>query len=133
MNELKMQTLLLGLTDLGITGINVYYAGGGDDGAIENICYSKEPNIDFDEIMNIDIYGDSYNLETLNSSIFSQLQDFAQSHILDDIEDWWNNDGGYGYLCIKVPSGEYKVFNMINVMNIEEFEHEGGLIDKTLE
>ena len=133
MNELKMQTLLLGLTDFGITGINVYYEGSGDSGAIESISYSKEPNIDFDEIMHIDIYGGLDDLRVLDSVIYHDLEDFAKNHILDDIEDWWNNDGGYGYLCIKVPSGEYTIFNKINVMSIEEFEHEGGLIDKTLE
>jgi hypothetical protein len=41
MDENKMTGLLLQLADLGITGINVYYEGGGDDGAIEHICYSK--------------------------------------------------------------------------------------------
>jgi hypothetical protein len=132
MDENKMTGLLLQLADLGITGINVYYEGGGDDGAIEHICYSKEPNIDFDEIMDIDIYGGSDDLRVLDSVIYHDLEHFAQNHILDDIEDWWNNDGGYGYLCIKVPSGEYTIFNKINVMNIEEFEHEGGLINKTL-
>jgi hypothetical protein len=132
MTENEITGLLIQLADLGITGINVYYEGGGDSGAIENICYSKKSNIDFDEIMDIDVYEKSHCLNNLDSVIYNNLENFAQEKILEDIEDWWNNEGGYGYLCIKVPSGEYTIFNNINIVTTEEFTHEGGLIDKTL-
>jgi len=132
MDENKMTSLLLQLADLGITGINVYYQGSGDSGAIEHIVYSNKPNIDFDEIMDIDVYSTQCDLQKLNSAIFSQLEDFADETILTSIEDWWNNDGGYGYLCIKIPSGEYKIFNNINITTTEDYFHEGDLISKTL-
>ena len=131
MNELKMQTLLVGLTDLGITALNVYYAGGGDSGAIERIVYSKDPDMTWEDIHDIDVWGDT-QLEKLSTSIYSDLEDFAQEVVLDNIEDWWNDEGGFGYLCIKIPSGEYKIFNCIYVRHTEDYEHEGDLINETL-
>ena len=134
MTENEMTGLLFKLADLGITGVKVKYDGGGDSGAIEWIGYTTEKCDTPEDVNdNVEDWDNDSNLAQLDSAAYSLIEDFASEKILDDIEDWWNNDGGYGYLCIKVPSGEYKVFNMINVMNIEEFEHEGGLIDKTLE
>ena len=37
------------------------------------------------------------------------LEEFATDNILDDIEDWWNNEGGYGNLCILVNFCRLKV------------------------
>jgi hypothetical protein len=132
MDELKMQTLLVGLTDLGITALNVYYEGGGDSGAIQTIVYSQTPNMTWEDIMGMDVW-EKNQLEKLSTSIYSVLKDFAQEKILDSIEDWWNNEGGHGYLCIKVPSGEYKIFNSINITHTEDYEHEGDLLNKSLE
>jgi hypothetical protein len=132
MDENKMVSLLLQLADLDITALNVYYEGGGDSGAIQGIVYSKNSNMTWEDIMNIDVWSEN-QLDTLNTGMHSILNDFAQEKILEDIEDWWNNEGGYGYLCIKVPSGEYKIFNKIYIQHIEDYEHEGDLINKTLE
>jgi hypothetical protein len=130
MNEQEMQTLLLKLTDMGITGINVYYEGSGDDGSIEFIVYSTEPNLDFEDIMDIDGWDVRNHLEV---ELYKSLDDFVNETILNDIEDWYNNDGGYGYVCIKIPSGEYKIFNSIRITEIESYEHEGDLINKSLQ
>ena len=132
MDELKMQTLLVGLTDLGITALNVYYEGGGDSGAIERIVYSKDPDMTWEDIHDIDVWGQN-QLEELGASLYGDLEDFAQDPILDNIENWWDDEGGFGYLCIKVPSGEYKIFNSIYIKHTEDFEYDGNLIDKSLE
>lgn len=132
MDENKMVSLLLQLADLDITALNVYYEGGGDSGAIQGIVYSKNSNMTWEDIMDIDVWGEN-QLDKLNTGMHSILKDFADEKILSDIEDWWNNEGGHGYLCIKVPSGEYKIFNKIYVQHIEDYEHDGDLISKTLE
>jgi len=132
MDENKMVSLLLQLADLDITALNVYYEGCGDSGAIQGIVYSKNSNMTWEDIMNINVWSEN-QLDKLNTGMDSILKDFAQDKILGDIEDWWNDEGGHGYLCIKVPSGEYKIFNKIYVQHIEDYEHEGDLINKTLE
>lgn len=134
MDELKMQTLLVGLTDLGITGIKVKYDGGGDSGAIEWIEYTTEKCDTPEDINNhIADWENDSNLAELDSNAYSLIEDFAQEKILSDIEDWWNNEGGFGELCICIPSGKYIINNSVRIIEYEEFFHEGSLIDKSLE
>jgi hypothetical protein len=139
MTENDMTGLLLQLADRGVTGIRVHYSGGGDSGAIDDINYTtkalpKDEFLAFDFISELSVYGTDVapNLKDLDSGIYSDIEDFAQDRILNDIEDWWNNDGGYGVLCIMVPSGKYKINNNIYITNTEEYCHEGNLIDQSL-
>ena len=134
MTENEMTGLLLKLADLGVTGIKVKYDGGGDSGAIEWIGYTKEKcDTPQDVNDNIDDWDNDSNLAELDSSVYSLIEDFAQEKLLNDIEDWWNNEGGFGELCICVPSGKYMISNNIRVIESENYQHDGSLIDKTLE
>jgi hypothetical protein len=140
MTENDMTGLLLQLADRGVTGIRVHYSGGGDSGAIEDINYTTQTldeyeEVAFEYISQLSTYGHeaSPNLKDLDSGIYSDIEDFAQDRILSDIEDWWNNDGGYGVLCILVPSGKYKIENTIYITNTEEYTHAGNLISQTLD
>ena len=138
MTELEMTGLLLKLADIGITGIKVHYAGSGDSGAIESIVYTTEEldedEVDaFNELDTLSIWGTENNLSTLNSGLNSLIEDFVQDKLLNDIEDWWNNDGGEGEVLILVPSGKYQINNRIYITHTEGFQHDGSLLDKTLE
>jgi len=132
MNEQEMQTLLLKLTDMGVTGIKVKYDGGGDSGAIEWIGYTTE-KCDTPEDVNdtIEVWDNDYNLEQLNSVLYHEIHHFAENKILDDIEDWWNNEGGWGELCICIPSGKYIINNHVRVTETEDFFHDGSVLEKT--
>ena len=138
MKEMDMIGTLVRLADLGVTGIKVTYEGSGDSGAIENVVYTaeklKENEEDaFEDLNDLDVWGtDILNLSTLDSGLESDIAHFVEEQLLNDIEDWWNNDGGYGTVCILVPSGKYKILNDIRVTEIETFYHEGSLVDKTL-
>mgnify|MGYP007092096782 FL=1 len=138
MKEMDMIGTLVRLADLGVTGIKVTYEGSGDSGAIENVVYTaeklKENEEDaFEDLNDLDVWGtDILNLSTLDSGLESDIAHFVEEQLLNDIEDWWNNDGGYGTVCILVPSGKYKIVNDIRVTEIETFYHEGSLVDKTL-
>jgi hypothetical protein len=134
MTEIEMTGLLLKLADLGVTGIKVKYDGGGDSGAIEWIGYTKEKcDTPQDVNDNIDDWENDLNLADLDSSVYSLIEDFAQEKILNDIEDWWNNEGGFGELCICIPSGKYIINSNVRIIDYEEYFHEGSLIDKSLE
>lgn len=131
MTENKMTGLLLQLADLGVTGIKINYSGGGDSGAIGGMIYTREEVL-LDDLDDLEPYSQNVlNLEDLDSSIYSDLEEFAQSKLLDDIEDWWNNDGGYGTLLISIPSGNYKINNSIYTTETEEFIHGGNLINRS--
>jgi hypothetical protein len=132
MTEIEMTSLLLKLANLGVTGIKVKYDGGGDSGAIEWIGYTTEkcdtPEDVHDHI--IDWENDS-NLAELDSSAYSLIEEFAEEKILNDIEDWWNNEGGFGDLSICVPSGKYMIDNNVRYYETKDYQHEGSLIEKS--
>ena len=134
MTELEMTGLLLKLADLSVTGIKVKYDGGGDSGAIEWIGYTREKcDTPQDVNNNIDDWENDSDLAELDSEAYSLIEDFAQEKILNDIEDWWNNEGGFGELCICIPSGKYIINSNVRISDYEEYFHEGSLIDKSLE
>jgi hypothetical protein len=134
MTENELTGLLLKLADMGITGIKVHYNGGGDSGAIERIGYTKSNCTTPEEVDDeIDVWDDDISLYKLDLGVYSLIENFAQDKILDDIEDWWNNEGGFGDLCICVPSGKYIVNNHINIVETEDYFHDGDLLEKTKE
>jgi hypothetical protein len=132
MTENDMTGLLLKLADLGVTGIKIFYSGGGDSGALDDIVYTTEEIADIEDINYLENYGEGVlNLKDLDSALSSNIENFAEEQILNDIEDWWNNDGGYGVMLIAIPSGKYKINNTIYFTNTEEYNHDGDLISKT--
>jgi hypothetical protein len=138
MTENLMTGLLLQLADRGVTGIKLFYSGGGDSGAVDDIVYttkklSEDEEDAFEEINDLQNYGENVNnLNELDSSISADIENFSQDKILDSIEDWWNNDGGHGVMLIIVPSGKYKIHNEIYYTSTESYEHDGDLISKSV-
>jgi hypothetical protein len=133
MEELKMTSLLLKLADRGITGIKVQYDGGGDSGAIDWIGYTNEPCASTADVFNnIDAW-DNNNNALEDNKLYDSIKDFAQFKILDNIEDWKTDEGGFGNLCILVSSGNYSINNYIRIIETVAYHHEGNLIDKSLE
>jgi hypothetical protein len=133
MTENDMTGLLLQLADLGVTGIKVIYSGGGDSGAIDEIIYTTQEVTSLEDLDDLDPYSENVlNLTDLSTSFYSDIADFATSKLLDNIEDWWNNEGGYGTVLISIPSGNYTINNNIYTTDTEEFTHHGNLINKSL-
>ena len=139
MNETMMTSLLIQLADLGVTGIQIYYEGSGDSGCIDEVLYTTDKlpeNLEdaFDKIRSLSSWDEGAKyLRNLDSGLSSDIESFSEEKILNDVEDWWNNEGGYGTMCILVPSGKYDVMNNIRITEIETFEHVGNLIDQTLD
>ena len=134
MTENEMTSLLLKLADLGVTGIKIFYSGSGDSGDIDDVVYTTTKDVTFDDINYLSSYGENaLYLTNLDHDLKEEISDFANEKILNDIEDWWNNDGGYGTMLIKIPSGNYEINNIIYITDTEDFHHDGDLINKTLE
>jgi hypothetical protein len=49
--------------------------------------------------------------------------------MLDDIEDWYNNDGGYGTVTINLNDFTYSIENNVRITDVETYNHEGELKD----
>jgi hypothetical protein len=135
MTELEVTGLLFKLADIGITGVFISYEGSGDSGSIETITYTTEEIIDISDLEAIHDNGIDYNnnLNNLDSSLYSEIENFAYDALLNDIEDWYNNEGGFGYVIVHVKSGDYKIFNSVRYYETEEHLHEGKLTQKSTE
>lgn len=139
MNETMMTSLLIQLADLGVTGIQIYYEGSGDSGCIDEVLYTtdKLPEDEedaFDKLRSLNSWeeGAKY-LRNLDSGLSSDIENFSEEKILNGVEDWWNNEGGYGTMCILVPSGKYDVMNNVRITEVDTYTHEGSLINKSLD
>lgn len=110
---------MLHLEDLGVKKVIVQYSGGGDSGQIDEIYFSKSGEDD-----------DENNGEKAGvSAEVIEIIEAKSYRLLDPIEDWYNNEGGYGTIIINVPSGDYKIENNVYVREIETFDHDGTLED----
>ena len=134
MTENEMTGLLLQLADLGVTGIKIFYSGSGDSGDIDDVLYTTTKDVTFYDLNRlVDYQENTLYLTNLDHDLKDEITNFANEKILNDLEDWWNNDGGYGAMLIKIPSGQYEINNTIYITDTEEFQHDGDLINKTLE
>jgi hypothetical protein len=115
---MKIAKLMLHLQDEGVKTIFVKYSGGGDSGQIDSITFSKTTEEDNADIVNLNLP------DELSNTLYSRAY-----KLLDPIEDWYNNDGGYGEIQIKVPTGEYTIVNNIYYNQVDTYEHEGNLKD----
>jgi hypothetical protein len=113
---------MMHLEDLGVKKVIVKYSGGGDSGQIDEILFSKTE--DDDENDGEDIGVNKEVLEIIEAKAY---------RLLNPIEDWYNNDGGYGTVIIQVPTGEYNIENNIYITETETYEHDGKLEDLTEE
>jgi len=134
MTEVELTSLLFRLADIGITGIKVNYDGGGDSGAIEWIGFTKEKCETPEDVEDkIDDWKNDANLaDIVEDKDYSLVEDFAYK-ILNEIEDWWNDEGGFGSFCFLVPSGKYIINNSVRITETEEYSHDGDLFTKTVE
>ncbi len=133
MTEIDMTGLLIKLANLGVTGIKVAYEGAGDSGAIEWIGYTDQPCVTPEDVEDIVDAWVNPTLADLDSGAYALIEDFANEKLLQDIEDWWNNEGGFGELSICVPSGKYIVNNNVRIAHHETYIHNGDLLSKTEE
>jgi hypothetical protein len=131
MTETELTAVLIRLADAGVTGVKIVYDGAGDSGSIESVVYTAEPCETPEDIDDkVDGYHYESNLANIDMNAADALSNFADSVLLNEIEDWWNNEGGYGTLCIMVPSGKYIINNHIRITDTEDYFHDGDLLSK---
>jgi hypothetical protein len=134
MTETELTAVLIRLADAGVTGVKIVYDGAGDSGSIESVVYTAEPCETPEDIDDkVDGYDYESKLANIDMNAADALSNFAENVLLDEIEDWWNDEGGYGTLCIMVPSGKYIINNHIRITDTEDYFHDGDLLSKVEE
>jgi len=128
MAKVDLESMMIGLVNCGVKKVCVYYDGAGDSGSIESIRISTDLDTKFDDLKGWD--SSATDLNDYNSDLYSMVYDFCSEQLLDDVEDWWNNDGGWGNVLIDVEEGTYKIENNIRITDYELYIHEGKMFEK---
>lgn len=109
------QKAVVFLKDRGVAKITVTYEGSGDSGSIDNVLYyDKEDDEHYSSQLDI------------TESQHNDIQNLAYP-MLDGIEDWYNNEGGYGSITIDLDEFTYDIENNIRINQIETYNHNGSL------
>lgn len=130
------------LVDLGVGFIRVNYSGGGDSGAIDDIyfhsakqlpkeLYSEDGHLDLlDAIQHLGYGDEEEELDNLvrESINIEVIESWCYRNVLNSIEDWYNNDGGYGQIGIDPSNSQWHCTNHIYYTETETYDH-SGLID----
>ena len=114
MSDLKNSEVILELKDLSVDKVEIEYSGSGDSGEIDDITYYNKA-------------GEVVEIEGEYEDVHEKVRDYADN-ILSNIEDWWNNDGGYGILNLFITENTYSIENHIYITDTEDYFHEGDLI-----
>jgi len=108
---------LIHLKDKGVKYVKVEYSGGGDSGDIDAVYYNLE---------NPEEYSNSPDTLGINPEVHELIKDYSY-YLTQDIEDWYNNDGGYGTIIIDVESANYTIENNVRYTDVETYGHEGDI------
>ena len=117
---------LLKLNDKGIKYLMAEYSGSGDEGSIDTWDYYTSSQIYGDNEFDIANDREVARTHLDNNEISNALEAFVYK-LLEGVEDWYNNDGGYGVVIIDTKTGCYKIYNHVRYTESYEYNHEGKI------
>jgi len=99
-----------------MTRVHIEYSGGGDSGQVDDVlCFDEN-----DKTMSMDL---------VDSVCIDYINELFDTHISENIEDWYNNEGGSGEVEIDVKTGRITVENHVNIVETVQYEHEFNGLD----
>ena len=134
----RLKPIVAEMKTHGIESVRVEFYGGGDDGQIEGVEWSKEPPAD----TRVDVVTEKrkYNLEgSFKYTLVTETKSLPLEQAIEEITydlldksgvDWVNNDGGSGYLEINLskPEGAGTVEFSIHVHELISHEQHHEVI-----
>jgi hypothetical protein len=128
MTEIELTALLFNLHDLGITGIKIRYQGENGFSEIDWIGYTKTPCRSPRDVIDIvEDWQPEHNLNKLGSPLYIKVESLAFT-IHQKMKDWSEDLGGYGDIGICIPSGKYKIYHNIRIMETEQLASSGEVL-----
>ena len=128
-NKEKDLAIIMTLLHNGVNYVGINYSGGGDSGAIDELFLFNKLDEEF--IQNGEIPNDiSYNKKNYPNTVIVDDKDFNNDAIenlffphLDQIEDWWNNDGGYGSAVLDLQRMMLQIDNHTYYTQVNDHSH----------
>ncbi len=118
--------ILFNLAAQGYSHICIVYDGSGDSGDIEDIIPIPR------DLENVISYNTCYDIEDrieLDTELYNLIANQAYNKVLNDLEDWCNNDGGYGQLYISTEDSSYDSYHYTRYTDIHDCSSEGKIED----
>lgn len=98
--------------------IIITYEGSGDSGTIEDVGMSNDiPNSVWE----------GFSGEAIEGEDREAIEEWAYYEALNNVSDWYNNEGGYGVIVINVDDATFQVENNVRVMDVLSESHSGKL------
>lgn len=106
--------VLFNLAAQGVEYIKITYSGSGDSGCIDSVELLPKGIITIEDgvIEDPEIFDSSFEPD---SELITLLENKAYEHVLNDADDWYNNEGGGGTLYISTMDGTYQSNHYVNV------------------
>ena len=126
--DISLTKIVISLRDLGCEYIFAYYCGGGDSGAIEYIYYFGNDYAQHFESGCLDQgehNTEHVDVDSAPAGTDKLIEDLFH-YKLNDVEDWWNNDGGYGYIVLRLEDLSYLIDNNTYYTQTDHWNHEGS-------
>lgn len=128
----SVEGALFALKDQGIKYVGCRYSGGGDSGAIDEIIFANNLGDDWDLDSGYIPYEEGgvepkmENIEGIKETLMDLFHE-----VTNNIEDWWNNEGGYGSVILDTNDGEFKISNNCFYQEEKNYQHCGKIdVDK---
>ena len=115
------------LLDAGVNYVGCRYSGGGDDGAIEEIFLCNQMPEDMIQTGEIEYDPELTQVDLPNTKLYNNITNKAEELFypaIDTIEDWWNNDGGYGSAVIALNTMQITIDNNCYRTETDHYSHE---------
>lgn len=105
--------VLFNLAAQGYDYIKITYSGSGDSGCIDDVHLIKKGLINIED----DVVEDQsdYNNDYPDDDLRKLIENKAYKYVLNDADDWYNNDGGGGTLYISTLDGSYHSDHYVTV------------------
>jgi hypothetical protein len=130
MSTTSVSLIFTALYDMGASVIVAEYSGGGDSGAIDELYGLPEECVTRNEQGLVTEYendsDDDKRIE-IPDSMRGSLEDLIYRKILDGVEDWYNNDGGYGNVAVCTKTGSWVCDNNVYYTETSNYNHGGTL------
>lgn len=149
MDNIEKSILAFKLLNKNVRFININYHGGGDDGSIENIvALTLEQALEVMEWVKLpENYLSQLKIpHYYNGEAIGKLSDLSQVELdrdiekiieeisyeyLNNIEDWYNNDGGHGDIVVDIKTDDYHIHNNVYYRQSESYEHTGSFLSSS--
>ena len=129
-DKIKLALLFAMMKENDMSHIHMEFSGSGDDGAVDG--FTMVPAELLDEEMNLihDSWSSIFDDATKNLPSLSDYSEAIEELLIKKTHsyNWWDNEGGYGYIIFDINTKKYKCNWSINHMSTIE-ENASGEIE----